>query len=82
MKSVMDLSDEMVLVEGLKTLRGMILPKNNEEKSLIVDEVRLRLANSHYENVKKRLKKNKKVSEEELRLVQKDLVDAEKAMFK
>jgi len=82
MKSVMDLSDEMVLVEGLKTLRGMILPKSNEEKSLVVAEIRLRLANYHYENIKKRLQKNKAVSEKELRLCQKDMADAEKAMFK
>jgi len=68
MDSVMDLSDTSVIILALKCFRGFKLPKINEDIRLKAAETRLELAEYYYNNVKTRLEKGKKVSEEELNL--------------
>ena len=84
-ESVIDLPDALVIARALMKYRGYILPKNldtdTELRKRTAAEARLRLAESSYEEFKVRLKKGKKVSEEELNFIRKDIELATKAMF-
>ncbi|MCK9442263.1 MAG: hypothetical protein M0Q13_12695 [Methanothrix sp.] len=85
-KSVIDLSDALVIVKALTIFRDYCIPSNLSNDSVLMkrvaSEARYRIAEYNYEQVKSRLYKNKKVSEEELKFVQQDLKLAGDALFK
>jgi len=85
-QSVMKLNDTMAIMMALKLPRPYnqfaTFPKKGEDKALKAAQNRYYIAKYMYEGIKELLIKNKKVSEKEVKLRQKDLKEAELGMFK
>lgn len=83
-KSVMKLNDSLAILNSLKLPRqyhkGPMIPKKGEEKHFAA-QARYYIAKYLYDQIKDRLKKNKKVDEKELNLRKNDLKLAEKGLF-
>lgn len=86
LKSVMSLPDASVILKALGTFRDYVIPHDLDKDIVLFQrtaaEARYRLAEYNYDQFKIRLKKKKKVSEEELRFLQEDMRLAGKALFR
>lgn len=81
-KSIMDLDDKTVVFQAMAKVRGFTLNiGNNLEDMRLIKQARLNLAEYYYNDMKKRLSKKKKVTEDEFNMRKNDLELAQKNMF-
>lgn len=81
-KSIMDLDDKTVVFQAMAKVRGFTLNiGNNLEDKQLIKQARLNLAEYYYNDMKKRLNKKKKVTEDEFNIRKNDLELAQKNMF-